>query len=103
MIFLIGIGIGGWWIGGLLFALYCFSLALGVVVIGMFVGQWLLGRMGMKTANRLLAMLVGLIIVTLVSRIPIGGKLGLLVGVLFGLGGLVLAAARSRRGAVPAA
>lgn len=102
LVFFLGVLLGGWWIGLFALGLYLLALALCFPVVGMFLGRWVLERFGRRGAHLVVALLVGLVLLTLVGRVPI---LGFLVGVatvLFGLGALLLAAVRGRQPVGPA-
>ncbi len=103
IVFVLGIFLGGWWIGLVVLAIYFIALALGVVVAGLFIGRLVLGRLGRPGLHFAWALLVGLVILTLVSLIPIAGGIVMFFAVLFGLGALAVAAVRARRGAAPEA
>jgi cytoskeletal protein CcmA (bactofilin family) len=107
LVFGIGLAVGGWWLGLLLLALYVLVLLLGYVVAGLLVGRLTLAWAGQLPAERLLAVILGLAILTLAGLIPIVGWLVTLVAVLVGLGALGLAIAGSyhepRQPAVPMA
>jgi cytoskeletal protein CcmA (bactofilin family) len=98
LILLVGALLGGWWIGLIALGLYGVALALCFPVVGMFIGRWLLDRFGKAGTPLVLALLLGLALLTLVGRVPVLGALIVLATVLFGLGALVLTAARGRRG-----
>ncbi|MBN1205406.1 MAG: hypothetical protein JXB05_10825 [Myxococcaceae bacterium] len=97
LIFALGMLLGGWWIGLLALGLYALALALCFPVVGMFIGRWLLDRFGKAGTPLLLALLLGLALLTLVGRVPVLGALIVLATLLFGLGALVLTAASGRR------
>jgi hypothetical protein len=98
LIFLVGALLGGWWIGLIALGLYAVALALCFPVVGMFIGRWLLERFGKAGTPMVLALLLGLALLTLVGRVPVLGALIVLATLLFGLGALVLTAASGRRG-----
>ncbi len=95
--FIVGALLGGWWIGLLALGLYALAVALCFPVVGLFIGRWLLDRFGKAGTPLVLALLVGLVLLTVADRIPLLGGLIALATVLFGLGALVLTAARGRR------
>jgi cytoskeletal protein CcmA (bactofilin family) len=97
LIFLVGVMLGGWWIGLIALALYAVALALCFPVMGMFIGRWLLERFGKAGTSLVWALLVGLALLTLVGRVPVLGALIVLATLLFGLGALVLTAAQRRQ------
>jgi len=79
--------------GSLIFGYLLLLFYLGAVVVGLFLGRWLLQRFSPDRAEKIyLSMLVGLGIVWLITIIPI---LGTIIGVfiaLFGIGSLWLVA-----------
>jgi cytoskeletal protein CcmA (bactofilin family) len=97
LIFLLGVMLGGWWIGLIALGAYAVALALCFPVVGMFIGRWLLERFGKAGTPLVWALLVGLALLTLVGRVPVLGALIVLATILFGLGALVLTAAQRRR------
>ncbi len=96
LIFLVGVMFGGWWIGLIALGLYLVALALCFPVVGMFIGRWLLDRFGKAGTPLVWTLLVGLVLLTLVGRVPVLGALIVLATILFGLGALVLTAAQRR-------
>jgi hypothetical protein len=97
LLILVGVLLGGWWIGLIALGLYLVALALCFPVVGLFLGRWLLDRFGKAGTPLGVALLLGLALLTLVGRVPVLGALIVLATVLFGLGALVLTMARSRR------
>ena len=85
LVFGIGLAIGGWWLGLLLLALYALALLFGYVVSGLLVGRLTLARLGPPDA-RILAVVVGLAILTLAGLIPFVGWAVTLVSVWSGSG-----------------
>ncbi len=100
LVFLLGVLIGGWWIGLLALGLYLLALALCFPVVGMFLGRWLLDRFGKAGTSLVLALLLGLVLLTLAGTVPVLGGVIVLATLLFGLGALVIAAASGRRPAL---
>jgi cytoskeletal protein CcmA (bactofilin family) len=97
LFFIVGALLGGWWIGLLALGIYAIALALCFPVVGMFIGRWVLERFGKAGTPIILALLLGLALLTLVNRVPVLGALIVLATVLFGLGALILTAVRGRR------
>lgn len=102
LVFMVGLLIGGWWIGLFILALYGLAMALSIPVVGMLLGRWLLERFHQTGAHLVVALLVGLVLLSLVRLVPILGGLVLLATVLFGLGALLLTVVRSRQRAAGA-
>jgi hypothetical protein len=74
-------------------AAYCVLLIVGYVVTGAAVGDWLWKRMrraATTTGPRVLAAIVGIIILTVLGSIPVLGSLVVFAALLFGLGALGL-------------
>ncbi len=95
--FLLGLLLGGWWLGLFILALYAIAIALCFPVVGLFIGRWLLERFGKAGPHVALALLVGLVLLTLVGLVPVLGSLVVFATILFGLGALLLTAVRGRR------
>jgi hypothetical protein len=94
--FLVGIAIGGWWIGFVALALFIVVLALGVPVAAVGVGGALL-RVARRPVPVWLALLVGLVALLLVALIPILGGLVIFCALLFGMGATTIAVVGGRR------
>lgn len=101
VLFIAGLFVGGWWLGLIAAALWGIALAIGYVLSGLSLGRWILARLGRPEVHALLALLLGLVILTLVSAVPYVGWLVGLLAVLFGLG--AVAATLIRAGQSPAA
>ncbi len=103
-VFVLGLLVGGWWIGLILLAAYAIALICSVALAGMAIGRWLFERIGRSGVHFAWALLVGVAILALVGLVPVAG--GLLVGVivLVAFGGLVLSTFRrpAREGVVAA-
>jgi hypothetical protein len=91
---IMGILIGGWWIGMGTLVLFCMSLSLGVAVTGAYIGRRMLQRPGHEV-RLWLALLAGLAVLTLVARVPILGICVAAIAALFGIGALAIAARRA--------
>ena len=92
---LLGLLIGGWWLGMTLMVLFATALALGTAMTGAFLGARILQRPGQEV-RLVWALLAGLAILTLFARVPF---LGICIGAIaavFGLGALAIAARRMR-------
>ncbi len=95
IVFIIGLLIGGWWLGVLLIPIWILVLAIGYVVSGFLVGRLLFARLGWAGYHDALALLGGLVVLTLVGLLPVlGGFVGL-AALVFGAG--ALAPVMSRR------
>ena len=91
---LLGLVLGGWWLGMGALVLFCLSLALGIAVTGAFLGRRILPRPGHEV-RLWWALLAGLAILTLVLRIPVLGLFVAMIAAVFGLGALAIAARRA--------
>jgi hypothetical protein len=90
IVFVLGLIVGGWWIGTIIIAVYGMALISSVALAGIAIGRWLLERFGRPTVHFAWALLLGVSLLALVGLVPLAG--GLLVGLitLFAFGGLVL-------------
>ena len=102
IIFVIGLIVGGWWLGVAAIALYAIALAVAYVLAALFVGRRGIELLVHRAVHPLLALLVGLVALTLVGLIPIVGGVVTLAALLFGLGALTLTLAHIRRPTQPA-
>jgi cytoskeletal protein CcmA (bactofilin family) len=96
IVFIVGLLIGGWWIGLLLIAVYLLALGLAFVVSGYFLGRIVSTRLGWSHIHAAWVLLGGLFVLTVVGLIPVLGGLVGLAAVLFGLGTLSMAVAGQR-------
>ncbi|TMD85766.1 MAG: DUF342 domain-containing protein [Chloroflexi bacterium] len=101
IIFIIGLLIGGWWLGVLLVPIWILVLAVGYVVSGFLLGRLLFAQLGWGGYHDALALLGGLFVLTILGLIPILGGLVGLAAVVLGAGALALAVSQrtSWRGA----
>ena len=99
VLFILGVMIGGWWIGLGAIPIYLLLLATGYVIAASRVGAAVLTRSGRGGSPAYgWSLLLGLVLVGLVAAIPVlGWMLGWAVA-LFGVGALALAWYRSRAG-----
>jgi len=68
-----------------------FTTYLAEIVLGFFLGRWLLGRVNRPLGeNRVLSLIVGVLLLALISIVPYLGPIVGWLAVLFGLGALVL-------------
>lgn len=100
IIFVLGLLFGGWWIGLMVLAVYGIALTLGFVMVGLAIGDRLLAQFGKARDHQILALLLGLTILTLVSQVPCVGAIVAFIAIFFGLGALTLAVARARQSAM---
>jgi cytoskeletal protein CcmA (bactofilin family) len=94
IVFVIGLLIGGWWLGALLIPIWLLALAVGYVVSGFLLGRLLFARLGWGGYHDALALLGGLFVLTVLGLIPVLGWLIGLVAVVFGAGALALVVSR---------
>jgi hypothetical protein len=90
LMFLVGLVLGGWWIGLIGCVLYLLALLLGYTCSAAHVGGLLLARLG-RGAAPWLALLAGLVVVGLVVKVPFLGWIAGIAAMLFGTGALGLA------------
>jgi hypothetical protein len=91
IVFIVGIFIGGWWLGLLLIPLWILALAIGYVVSGFLLGRLIFAQLGWGQYHDALKLLGGLVVLTVVGIIPVLGWLVGLAALLFGTGALALA------------
>jgi len=94
IVFIVGLLIGGWWLGLLLIPLWLLALAVGYVVSSFLLGRLVFAQLGWGGYHDVLALLGGLLILAVVSLIPLLGWLLGLAAVVFGTGALAVAVAR---------
>jgi cytoskeletal protein CcmA (bactofilin family) len=94
IVFIIGVLIGGWWLGVLLIPIWILVLAAGYVVSGYLVGRLLFARLGWAGYHDALALLGGLFVLTVLGLLPVLGGLIGLAAVVFGAGALALTVGR---------
>ncbi|MDQ6714395.1 MAG: FapA family protein, partial [Candidatus Dormibacteraeota bacterium] len=94
IVFIIGIFIGGWWLGLLLVPLWILALAIGFAISGFLLGRLIFARLGWGRYHDALALLGGLFVLTVVGLIPVIGWLVGLAAVVLGLGALALVVSR---------
>ncbi|HEX9096810.1 MAG TPA: hypothetical protein VF990_12005 [Candidatus Dormibacteraeota bacterium] len=94
IVFVVGLLIGGWWLGVLLIPLWLLFLAIGYVVSGFLIGRLLFARLGWGGYHDALALLGGLLVLSVVGLLPVlGGFLGL-AALVFGAGALAVTVSR---------
>ena len=94
IVFILGLLIGGWWLGVLLIPIWLLLLAVGYVVTAFLVGRLLFARLGWGGYHDALALLGGLFVLTVAGLIPVIGWLIGLAAVVFGAGALALVVSR---------
>jgi cytoskeletal protein CcmA (bactofilin family) len=97
IVFIVGIFIGGWWLGLLLIPLWILVLAVGYVVSGFLLGRLVFAQLGWGAYHDVLALLGGLVVLTVVGFIPVLGGLVALAAFVFGAGALALAVMQRAR------
>ena len=101
--FIVGIFIGGWWLGLLLIPIWILALAVGYVVSGFLLGRLIFAQLGWSQYHDALKLLGGLLVLGIVVIIPVLGWLVGLAALLFGTGALALAVTGQARGKPAAA
>jgi hypothetical protein len=94
IVFVIGILIGGWWLGLLLIPLWILALAVGYAISGFLLGRLIFARLGWGGYHDAFALLGGLFVLTVVGLIPVIGWLAGLAAVILGAGALALVVSR---------
>jgi hypothetical protein len=94
IVFVIGVLIGGWWLGVLLLPIWLLVLAIGYVLSGFLVGRLLFAQLGWGGYHDALALLGGLFVLTVLGLIPVLGGLIGLAALVFGAGALALTVGR---------
>lgn len=94
IVFIVGVLIGGWWLGLLLIPLWILLLATGYVVAGFLLGRLLFARLGWGGYHDALALLAGLLVLAVVGLLPVLGGLVGLAALVFGAGALALTVSR---------
>ena len=102
IVFIIGLLIGGWWLGVLLIPAWILALAVGYVISSFLLGRLVFAQLGWGGYHDILALLGGLVILAIVTLVPVIGWLVGLAAVVFGAGAVALTVAR-RAQARPAA
>ena len=97
IVFIVGLLIGGWWLGLLLIPLWILALAVGYVVSGFLLGRLVFAQLGWGRYHDALALIGGLFILAVITVIPILGWLVGLAALVFGTGALALAVSRRAR------
>ena len=101
IVFVVGLLVGGWLLSLAALALLAMATAIGYVLASVFVGRNGFRLLGQADVHPLLALLVGLVVLTAVGLVPyVGGPIEL-AAVVFGLGALTLTLFQSWRGAAP--
>lgn len=101
--FIVGLIVGGWPLSLAALALLAIAAAIGYVLAALFVGRSGFRLVRRREIHLVLALLVGLVVLTAVGLIPIVGGIIDLAAVVFGLGALTLTLFRSWRQPTPAA
>ena len=89
LLVVVGIFVGGWWLGLLTLAVYLLALAVSIPIAGLFVGRWLVDRVGLASWHRIWTLLLGLVLLLVASFVPWVGLVVVPLAVLAGLGALV--------------
>ncbi len=100
IVFILGLLIGGWWLGALALALYLVAIAASVPVVALAIGRSLFAAVRRGDRGIIWAFLLGLVILLLVAAIPVVGGIVYFVAIVLGLGALTVAARRHQAPAV---
>lgn len=91
LLFVLGLLIGGWWLGLLALTLFIGLLPVGYTMVGLYVGRVIMARAGRPAVGDGWVLMIGLVVMGLVSLVPLVGVVVLFAALLFGLGACVLA------------
>src|SRR2546421_1391662 len=97
IVLILGILIGGWWIGALMIPLWILVCAVGYVVSAFLVGRLLFAQVGWGRYHDAIALAAGLLLLAIATAIPLLGWLVGLAAVLLGVGALAVATAHWTR------
>jgi len=97
LLFIVGLSIGGWWLGFILLGLYGIALILAYISTALFIGNVLFSLAGRSSPHLAVVLLSGLIVLTLFCQLPIVGGVIRFVALVMGLGALGIAAIQERR------
>ena len=97
IVFILGILIGGWWIGALMIPLWILVCAVGYVVSAFLVGRLLFAQVGWGSYHDAIALAAGLLLLAIATAILLLGWLVGLAAVLLGVGALAVATAHWTR------
>lgn len=97
LLFIVGLSIGGWWLGFILLGLYSIALLLAYISTALFIGNWVFSLTGRSSVHLAVVLLLGLFALTLLCMLPFVGGLIRFVALVMGLGALGLAAIQERR------
>lgn len=91
---ILGVAVGGWWIGLVVFALWLIALPVGYVAASLRLGLWITGRLDPRWSGAGWSLLAGMVALEMLGCTPYAGWWIRVVALLFGLGALCLAGAR---------
>lgn len=94
LVLVIGVFVGGWWIGLFALATYAVLLVLGYVTFAEWVGQAVL-RVSRLAAHPAAALLLGLLVLGVATLIPVLGGLLTFAATVFGVGAMTLSGWRA--------
>lgn len=94
LLFVVGLLIGGWWIGLALLGLLLALIPVGYTVVGLYLGQVVMQRIGRPQMAAAWTTLAGLALLGLVGVVPVIGGVALFAALLFGLGAALLTLAK---------
>ena len=98
LLFILGLSIGGWWLGFMLLGLYAIALVLAYISTALFIASVLFSLAGRSSPHLALVLVVGIVILTLLCQLPIVGGVIRFVALVMGLGALGIAVIQERRG-----
>jgi hypothetical protein len=98
LLFVLGLLIGGWWLGLMLLTMYPIAVIAGYVLTAAAVGHWLFDRFGKADWHRVWALLAGLVLLGLVGLVPVLGGVLLAIALMMGTGAAALVLVQANRG-----
>lgn len=90
LLFVVGLLIGGWWLGPAVLAALLMMLPVSAAIIGLFLGRLIMLRAGKPGVASDWSLLLGLVVLGVVSLVPNAGGVAILAALVFGLGAGVL-------------
>jgi hypothetical protein len=102
IVFMLGLLVGGWWIGVMLLILCAMLALVGYLACAEWLGLAAL-RVAKAAVHPIWAVLLGLLILAVVSLIPVLGGIAVLAATVFGVGALTVSAWHAYRQAPPVA
>jgi hypothetical protein len=103
LLFVLGLFVGGWWLGPAVLGLYALALVVGYAAAALVVGSWATTLVASGGLHAFWRLLVGLVLLGLLTLVPVVGWIAGLAAVVFGLGAVAVAVGAPSRDAGMAA